>query len=100
MHNTSIILARRGVVNKLIYTYALIRSLYDQGDDYIDSFWPFAIQVLEEKEYTDTSPSSLKTTLKVLPIVQYRPPYWTRTTLLSNNKPEYYIFTARSEEDL
>ena len=41
-------------MNKLIYTYALIRSLYDQGDDYIDSFWPFAIQVLEEKEYIDT----------------------------------------------
>lgn len=28
----------------LIYTYALIKTLYDQGEDYIDSFWPFAIK--------------------------------------------------------
>lgn len=29
-----------------IYTYALIKSLYDQGEDYLDSFWPFAVKVL------------------------------------------------------
>lgn len=62
MCDTYIILARRGIVNKLIYTYALIRSLYDQGDDYIDSFWPFAIQVLEEKEYTGASSIQSKIT--------------------------------------
>ena len=29
-----------------LYTYSLIRSLYDQGDDIIDSFWPLVINVL------------------------------------------------------
>jgi len=29
--------------------------LYDLGDDYIDSFWPFAIQVIEEQEFLDGS---------------------------------------------
>lgn len=29
-----------------LYTYSLIRSLYDQGDDLIDSFWPLVINVL------------------------------------------------------
>lgn len=29
-----------------LVTYSLIRALYDQGRDYIDSFWPFAVQVL------------------------------------------------------
>ena len=33
-------------LNKRVYTYALIKSLYDQGEDYIDSFWPFTIKVL------------------------------------------------------
>lgn len=26
---------------KQVYTYALVKSLYDQGEDYIDCFWPF-----------------------------------------------------------
>jgi len=42
-------------MNNLLYTYALIRSLYDQGEDYIDSFWPFTIQVLKENKFSDTS---------------------------------------------
>ena len=33
-------------MDRSIYTYALIKSLYDQGHDYIDSFWPFAIGVI------------------------------------------------------
>lgn len=33
-------------LNKRVYTYALIKSLYAQGGDYIDSFWPFTITVL------------------------------------------------------
>ena len=31
-----------------LYTYSLIRSLYDQGDDIIDSFWPLVINVLPQ----------------------------------------------------
>jgi hypothetical protein len=33
-------------VSTHLYTYSLIRSLYDQGDDIIDSFWPLVINVL------------------------------------------------------
>lgn len=29
-----------------IYTYALMKSLFDEGNDYLDSFWPFAIRVI------------------------------------------------------
>jgi len=40
-------------MERLIYTYALIRSLYDQGEDYIDSFWPFVIKVLPPNKFAD-----------------------------------------------
>ena len=29
-----------------LYTYSLIRSLYDQGADLIDSFWPLIVRIL------------------------------------------------------
>jgi len=29
-----------------LYTYSMIRALYDKGEDYIDSFWPFVLCVL------------------------------------------------------
>ena len=29
-----------------LYTYSLIRSLYEKGEDYIDSFWPLVVKVL------------------------------------------------------
>lgn len=33
----------------LVYTYALVKSLYDNGSDYIDSFWPFTIKVFPKE---------------------------------------------------
>ena len=33
-------------MNKLIYTYSLVKTLYEQGKDYIDSFWPFVLKVM------------------------------------------------------
>jgi len=33
-------------MSKLIYTYALIKAFYDQGKDFIDAFWPFAIKII------------------------------------------------------
>jgi DNA-binding PadR family transcriptional regulator len=33
-------------VSTQLFTFSLIRSLYDQGDDIIDSFWPLVINVL------------------------------------------------------
>jgi len=40
-------------MDKLIYTYALIKSLYDQGEDYVDSFWPFAVKAFPEYRFFD-----------------------------------------------
>ena len=33
-----------------VYTYALIRALYDEGQDYIDSFWPFVVKVIPSNQ--------------------------------------------------
>lgn len=33
-------------MNKLIYTYSLVKTLYEQGKDYIDSFWPFVLKIM------------------------------------------------------
>jgi len=41
-------------MKRLIYTYALIKSLYDQGEDYIDSFWPFAIKTFPAQKFVDS----------------------------------------------
>lgn len=34
-------------MDKVFYTYALITSLYEKGDDYLDCFWPIFIGVLD-----------------------------------------------------
>ena len=39
-------------MNKLIYTYSLVKTLYEQGKDYIDSFWPFVLKVMPRDETT------------------------------------------------
>lgn len=33
-------------MQKQIYTYALIKCLFNKGEDYIDTFWPFIVNVL------------------------------------------------------
>jgi len=33
-------------VQKQIYTYVLIKCLFNKGEDYIDTFWPFIVNVL------------------------------------------------------
>jgi len=30
----------------MIYTYSLVKTLYEQGKDYIDSFWPFVLKIM------------------------------------------------------
>ncbi|MGB9978849.1 hypothetical protein [Methanobacterium sp.] len=41
-------------MDKLIYTYALIKSLYDQEEDYIDCFCPFVIKSFSEKQFLNS----------------------------------------------
>jgi predicted nucleic acid-binding protein len=38
-----------------VHTFALIKALYDEGQDYIDSFWPFAVKVIPVGRSPDTS---------------------------------------------
>lgn len=35
-------------MSQRIFTYSLIRAYYDEGKDYIDSFWPFVVKSLEK----------------------------------------------------
>lgn len=39
---------KEGNVSTQLYTYSMVRTLFDKGDDYIDSFWPFVLKVLPE----------------------------------------------------
>jgi len=34
----------------LIHTYALIKALYDEGQDYLDSFWPFVVEAMPSNQ--------------------------------------------------
>lgn len=33
-------------MNNQLYTYSMVKVLYDQGKDYVDSFWPFVLRIL------------------------------------------------------
>lgn len=44
-------------MERALVTYSLIRALYDEGRDYVDSFWPFAVRVLP----SDRSPMTPQT---------------------------------------
>lgn len=37
-----------------IFTYSLIRAYYDEGKDYIDSFWPFVVMSIRKNEVLKT----------------------------------------------
>ncbi len=36
------------------FIYAVVKTLYDQGKDYIDAFWPFAVSALEKLQKPST----------------------------------------------
>jgi hypothetical protein len=36
-----------------IYNYALMKALYDEGQDYLDSFWPFAVMAIPSNASVD-----------------------------------------------
>jgi DNA-binding PadR family transcriptional regulator/vacuolar-type H+-ATPase subunit H len=46
----------------LIYTYALLKALYDQEEDYLDTFWTFAVQGLVTEGFSDLN--SIQANLK------------------------------------
>lgn len=45
-----------------IYTYALIKALCDEGRDYVDSFWPFAVRVIPSGK--SVTPSMIQKNLR------------------------------------
>ncbi|MHA2245266.1 MAG: hypothetical protein ACXADY_09905, partial [Candidatus Hodarchaeales archaeon] len=42
-------------MSKMIYNYALIKSLYSQSSDYIDTFWPFIVRTIGRNDSVDIS---------------------------------------------
>jgi len=38
-----------------IYIYALMKALYEEGQDYLDSFWPFAVMAIPSNKSVDIS---------------------------------------------
>jgi predicted nucleic acid-binding protein len=50
-------------MNKLIYTYSLVKTLYEQGKDYIDSFWPFVLKIMP-KDKTPLNLDSIQKEIK------------------------------------
>ena len=39
-------------MNRIFYAYTLAKTLYEQGKDYVDTFWPFVLKVLPENRST------------------------------------------------
>lgn len=74
-------------MEKVIYTYALVKSLCDQGEDYIDSFWPFAIKSLPADRSVDSS--SIQRNLKETFAVEM--PLHVLQTILNRAKRKGYI---------
>ncbi|MDD4052799.1 MAG: hypothetical protein PHR28_12995 [candidate division Zixibacteria bacterium] len=42
-------------MDRNLYNFALVKSLYDQGHDYIDCFWPLLLQYFGDSEFESTS---------------------------------------------
>ena len=63
-----------------IYTYALIKALYDEGEDYVDSFWPILVKTLPSNQSVTSSflqkkvrdSSNLEVPLHVLELILAR----------------------------
>ncbi|GAG91453.1 unnamed protein product, partial [marine sediment metagenome] len=74
-------------MERLTYTYALVKSLYDQGKDYIDSFWPFTIKV-----FPPYKPVNLEFIQKALKkIFDLRVPLHVLISILNRAKKRGYI---------
>jgi len=70
-----------------VYTYALVKSFYDTGKDYIDCFAPFIVQTLPEgtvKHLTDIQDS-------VKEITGITIPQYTLKTILKRSRKRGYI---------
>jgi len=76
-----------------IYTYALIKALYDEGRDYIDSFWPFAVKVIPSRK--PVTPSSIQKNLRNR--FNLEMPLHVLEIVLARAKGRNYILKERDE---
>ena len=78
---------------KRLYTYSMVRTFYDRGNDYIDSFWPFVVSAFPSA--TDTSVSfedlqkliEVKTTLRI--------PLHSLTTIIKRAKRKGFVSESK-----
>ncbi|MFW6129976.1 MAG: hypothetical protein ACOC56_02255 [Atribacterota bacterium] len=75
-------------MKKQIYSYALIKSFYDKGEDYIDSFWPFAVKIFPS-EKTFLSLDTIQT--KIKKDFEIKIPLHTLKTILKKAKKKGYL---------
>ncbi len=80
-------------MERLTYTYALVKSLYDQGEDYVDSFWPFTIKV-----FPPHKPVNLEFIQKALKkIFDLRVPLHVLISILNRAKKKGFIAQRRGK---
>lgn len=75
-------------MGKLFYTYSLVKSLYEHGRDYIDSFWPFVLMCLA-RDKSNSEFFAIQARLKQnfgLDIPQY-----SLTTIVTRAKRKGYV---------
>jgi len=74
-------------MNRVLYSYALIKTLFDQGEDYIDSFWPFVIKVIPST--IDIDCSTIQSNLKKKYNLEI--PLHVLSTIINRAKKKGYI---------
>lgn len=79
-------------MRKQIYAYALIKSFYDNGEEYLDAFWPFAIKVFPaDKEFL----SSDAIQVKIKEEFSLQIPLHTLNTILNRARKKNYIYPKK-----
>lgn len=78
---------------RLVHTYALIRALYDEGQDYIDSFWPFVVEIIQSNQ--SVTKKLIQTKLKK--IFNLEVPLHVLSVILARAEKRGYIQHQRAE---
>lgn len=81
-------------MDKALVTYSLIRALYDEGRDYVDAFWPFALRVLPADK-TPVLPQTVADLVQERFLLQI--PTHTTRTLLERAKRRGQLVSRREQ---
>lgn len=82
--------------NRQVYTYALVKSLYDQGEDYVDAFWPFVIKIFPMDSGIDLETIQRKVQEKF----DWKIPQHVLETILNRAKRKGYIKPCEKRYEL